>query len=346
MQLLHRLARRVALALLLPAAASAAEPPPFGPATVSGLGARNIGSAAMSGRIAALAATRDATGRTVLFVGAASGGVWKSLDGGTTFRPVFDEQPVQSIGAVALDPAHPATVWVGTGEAWTRNSVSIGDGIYKSTDGGDTWQNMGLPNSERIAKILVSPRDGNTVYACVAGRLWSDSAERGLYKTTDGGASWKLVLPGANLSTGCASIALDPTDPDVVFAALWDFRRHGWTFRSGGESPRAPSGSALMRSADGGATWTEIAPATHPGFAAKPYGRIAVAMAPSNTKIVYAMVESEHSSLYRSDDGGATWSRFNDDAHQYGGIGAIAGDWNTYGRIYFSGAGRGVIYTN
>jgi photosystem II stability/assembly factor-like uncharacterized protein len=309
MPLLPRLARRAALAFLLPAAAAAAEPPPFGAATVSGLGARNIGSATMSGRIAALAATRDATGRTVLYVGAASGGVWKSLDGGTTFRPVFDEQPVQSIGAVALDPGHPSTVWVGTGEAWTRNSVSIGDGVYKSVDGGDTWQHMGLPDSERIAKILVSPRDGETVYACVAGKLWSDSAERGLYKTTDGGRSWKLVLAGANLSTGCAGIALDPENPDVVFAALWDFRRRGWTFRSGGESAQAPSGSALMRSADGGATWTEISPATHPGFAAKPYGRIAVAVAPSDAKRVYAFVESPDSALYVSEDGGATWQQ-------------------------------------
>src|ERR1019366_4400921 len=173
--------------------------------TISGLVARNIGSAEMSGRVAALAAVR-VDGRLTVYVGAASGGVWKSENGGTTFKPVFDKQPVQSIGAIAIDPSASRTVWVGTGEAWTRNSVSIGDGVYKSMDAGDTWANMGLPNSERIAKILVSPKDPNTVFVCAAGKLWSDSAMRGLYKTTDGGKNWKLVLPGANLSTGCSSL--------------------------------------------------------------------------------------------------------------------------------------------
>src|SRR5215831_5351207 len=176
--------------------------------TISGLGARNIGSAAMSGRIAAIAARHEDDGRTTVFVGAASGGVWKSLDGGTTFHAVFDKQPVQSIGSVALDPNNPKTVWVGSGESWTRNSVSIGDGIYKSTDGGDTWTNMGLKDSERIVKIVVDPRDSNTVFACVPGKLWSDSPDRGLYKTTDGGKNWSQVLKGANLSTGCASLSM------------------------------------------------------------------------------------------------------------------------------------------
>ena len=149
---------------------------------------------------------RQPDGKTTIFVGAASGGVWKSLDGGTTFKPVFDKQPVQSIGAIAIDPRNPETVWVGTGEAWMRNSVSIGDGIYKSTDGGDTWTNMGLPESERIVRSS-SIRRTATVYACVPGRLWSDCAERGVYKTTDGGTTWTLVLKGANLSTGCSGLA-------------------------------------------------------------------------------------------------------------------------------------------
>src|SRR5207248_11707554 len=155
------------------AAAAAAPAGPRKPAVldagvISGLGARNIGSAAMSGRIAAVAA-RNEGGKTLVYVGSASGGVWKSTDGGTIFRPVFDKQPVQSIGAVAIDPSNPKTVWVGTGESWTRNSVSIGDGIYKSTDGGDNWTNMGLKESERIVKILVDPSDANTVYVCVPG---------------------------------------------------------------------------------------------------------------------------------------------------------------------------------
>ena len=163
---------------------------------ISGLGARNVGSAAMSGRISALAGYADPSGKITLFVGAASGGVWKSTDGATTFKPVFDEQPVQSIGAIAVDPSHPMNVWVGTGESWTRNSVSIGDGIYKSSDGGETWTHTGLPDSERISKIIVDPRAAGTVYACVPGKLWSDSDARGLYKTTDGGATWQQVLKG------------------------------------------------------------------------------------------------------------------------------------------------------
>src|SRR5256884_127161 len=277
--------------------------------TISGLGARNIGSAAMSGRISALAGYTDASGKVTLFVGAASGGVWKSTDGGTTFKPVFDEQPVQSIGAIALDPSNPKNVWVGSGESWTRNSVSIGDGIYKSTDAGETWTHVGLPDSERISRIIVDPRSADTVYACVPGKLWSDSAERGLYKTADGGRTWQLVLKGANLSTGCGSVALDPRAPDVLFASLWDFRRKGWTFRSGGDGPTAFSGSGLYRSADGGKSWTEITPQANKGFPAKPYGRIALAVAPSDSTRVYAFVESTDSALLISHDGSSSWER-------------------------------------
>ncbi len=157
-----------------------AEQAPFTSATISGLVARNIGSAMMSGRISAIAATHEPSGKISVFVGAASGGVWKSDDAGTRYRPVFDEQPVQSIGAIALDPKNPKNVWVGTGESWTRNSVSIGDGIYKSTDGGETWTHAGLDKSERIARVVVSPKSGDTVYAAVPGPLWSDSTDRGL----------------------------------------------------------------------------------------------------------------------------------------------------------------------
>jgi len=277
--------------------------------TISGLGARNIGSATMSGRISALAGYTDPSGKVTLFVGAASGGVWKSTDGGTTFKPVFDEQPVQSIGAIALDPSNPKNVWVGTGEAWTRNSVSIGDGIYKSTDAGETWTHAGLPDSERISQIIVDPRSADTVYACAPGKLWSDSPQRGLYKTTDGGTTWQLVLKGSSLSTGCGSIALDPRAPDVLFTSLWDFRRKGWTFRSGGDGPTASSASGLYRSADGGKSWTEITPQANKGFPPKPYGRIALALAPSDSKTLYAFVESTDSALLISHDGGSTWER-------------------------------------
>src|SRR5947209_15263877 len=162
------------------AAVAAAEGTAIDSGAISGLGARNIGAAAMSGRIAALAGFADPSGKLTLFVGAASGGVWKSTDGATTFKPVFDDQPVQSIGAIAIDPSNHQNIWVGTGEAWTRNSVSIGNGIYRSTDGGESWSYAGLPDSERVARIIVDPRSAATVYACVPGKLWSDSADRGV----------------------------------------------------------------------------------------------------------------------------------------------------------------------
>ena len=275
---------------------------------ISGLGARNIGSATMSGRVTSVAAVRE-NGRLTVYIGAASGGVWKSMNGGTTFKPVFDKESSQSIGAIAIDPSSPKTIWAGTGESWTRNSVSIGDGIYKSTDGGDSWTNMGLKDSERIAKILIDPKDGNTVYACVPGKLWSDSNDRGVYKTTDGGKSWNKILKGSNASTGCSMMSMSSRDPDTIFAGLWDFRRKGWTFRSGGESPTAPSGSGLLVTTDGGATWTDLDEKSAKGLPPKPWGRIAVTVAPSNPNVVYALIESTNSALYRSGDGGKTWDR-------------------------------------
>ena len=174
---------------------SAQQPVKFDSATISGLPARNIGSAVMSGRIAAVDAVHD-QGRLTVYAGAASGGVWKSVNGGTTFKPVFDKPDVQSIGAVTIDPTNPKVIWVGTGESWVRNSVSVGDGVYKSTDGGDNWTNMGLKDSEHIARILVDPKNGNVVYACATGHLWNDNNERGVYKTTDGGKSWNKVIGG------------------------------------------------------------------------------------------------------------------------------------------------------
>jgi photosystem II stability/assembly factor-like uncharacterized protein len=286
-------------------------PPVFDSGVLSGLNARNIGSATMSGRISAVAG-HNVNGRTTLYVGAASGGVWKSQDGGTTFKPIFDKQPVQSIGAIAVDPSNWKNVWVGTGEAWTRNSTSIGDGIYRSTDAGETWTNVGLPESERVARIVVHPHDGNVVYACVPGKLWSDSADRGVYRTVDGGKTWSLVLRGGNLSTGCSGLTLDPKNPSVLFAGMWDFRRKGWTFRSGGEGPTAPSASGLYRSADGGATWTALTAASNKGLPPGPWGRVEVTVAPSDPRVVYSFIESTSSALFRSADGGVTWERRDD----------------------------------
>jgi photosystem II stability/assembly factor-like uncharacterized protein len=273
--------------------------------TVSGLTARNIGSAQMSGRIAGVTAV-DEGGRITVFAASASGGVWKSVNGGTTFKPVFDSANVQSTGAVAIDPKNPKVVWVGSGESWVRNSVSIGDGIYKSVDGGENWSNTGLKDSEHIARILIDPRNSDTVYACATGHLWDDNQERGVYRTSDGGKTWRKVLAGANGSTGCAMLAMNPQDPATIYASMWDFRRQAWTFRSGGP------GSGIFKSVDGGDHWSEL---TAAGLPKKPYGRIALAVAPSKPTVVYAMIESADSALYRSDDAGATWTRL--DASQY-----------------------------
>ncbi len=274
--------------------------------TISGLGARNIGSATTGGRVSAIAAVRE-KGRLSVYVGAAGGGVWKSVNGGTTYKSVFYKEATQSIGAIAIDPSNAKIIWVGTGESWMRNSVSIGDGIYKSTDAGENWTNMGLKGSEHIAKILVDPKDGNTVYACVPGKLWSDSDERGVYKTTDGGTSWTNILKGSNLSTGCSMLSMNARDPKTLYAGMWDFRRKGWTFRSGGDNATALSGSAFFKSTDGGATWSELNEKTATGLPPKPWGRVVVATAPSKPDTVYALIESTRSALFRSDDAGKTW---------------------------------------
>ncbi len=292
-----------------PAAAGSAPAARVDSETTSGLGARNIGSAAMSGRIAAIAAVREGD-RLTLYIGAASGGVWKSTNGGTTFKPVFDKQPVQSIGAIAIDPTNPKVVWVGTGESWMRNSVSVGNGVYRSTDGGENWTNLGLPESEHSAKILIDPKDPNTVFVCVPGKLWSDSDSRGVYKTSDGGKTWSKVLAGSNGSTGCSMMSMDAGNSKTLYAGMWDFRRKGWTFRSGGAGPEAPSGSGLFKSIDGGASWTQLDDQTAKGLPPKPWGRVAVTVAPSKPNVVYAFIEAvpPQNALYRSDDGGATWA--------------------------------------
>ena len=285
----------------------AAQTVPADTAAISGLSGRNIGSATMSGRVAAVAGHRAADGKVTILVGSASGGVWMSQDGGTNFKPVFDKQPVKSIGAVAIDPSNEHVMWVGTGESWTRNSVSIGDGVYKSTDGGETWTHMGLPTTERISRIIINPKNGNTVYVCAPGALWSDSPDRGLYKTTDGGRTWSQILKGTNLSTGCSSVAMDPANPEHLLAGMWDFRRKAYEFRSGGDGPDKPSGSRFAESRDGGKTWTDLSIQNRKGLPAYPWGRLEITYAPSNPKRVYAFIENIRPALFVSDDGGQTW---------------------------------------
>src|SRR5437899_2324805 len=283
----------------------AQQPLKFDAATVSGLPARNIGSATMSGRIAALdAVVRN--GRLTMFVGSASGGVWKSVNGGTTFKPVFDRQDVQSIGAVAIDPSNPEIVWVGTGESWLRNSVSVGDGIYKSTDGGENWTNVGLKDSEHIAKILVDPKDSNTVYACGTGHLWDDNDERGVYKTSDGGKTWNREDASRFVIWRpfyFGNLTVDPKDENKVFKP----------------------DLFLLLSVNGGRSFSAVSQAAHGDFHD-------VWIDPSNSNIVYA---GDDGGLWRSEDGGTRWkhqinlpvSQFyhvsvdNDDPyHVYGGL--------------------------
>ncbi|MCH2081718.1 MAG: hypothetical protein MK226_04965 [Saprospiraceae bacterium] len=274
-----------------------------GDALFGALRARHIGPGLMSGRMVDLVG--HPTDSKVVFAGAGGGGVWMSSDAGVTFRPIFDEH-TQSIGAMAVDPKQPSDIfWVGTGECWTRNSVSVGDGIYKTTDGGKTWKNKGLKTSERISSIQINPDNPDEVYVAVLGALWGDSEDRGIYKTMDGGETWNKIYY-INATTGCSDLAMDPNDPNILYAAFWEFRRTAYSFSSGGEN------SALYKSTDGGKTWNKI----HNGFPQGKLGRIAVAVAPSNSDRLYAVIESEKNEdkgLYRSEDGGASWTHYNKD---------------------------------
>ena len=265
------------------------------------LEARHIGPALMSGRIIDI--ENHPTNNRILYVGAAGGGVWKSIDGGASFSPIFDEY-AQSIGNIAIDPNDPdKTIWVGTGEIWTRNSVSVGDGLYLTKDGGANWKKMGFENSERISSIEINPKNSNEVYVGVLGALWGDNTERGIYKTVDGGKNWEKILY-INESTGAGDLVMDPNDPNTLYASMWEFRRTAWNFNSGGPN------SALYKTTDGGKTWNKI----HNGFPEGDLGRIAIAVAPSKPNIVYAVIESkEDKGLYKSEDSGNSWKLLNGD---------------------------------
>lgn len=266
--------------------------------------ARHIGPALMSGRINDL--ENHPTNARIIYAGTAGGGVWKSNDGGATFASIFDEHP-QSIGVVTLDPKNPdEVIWVGTGETWTRNSVSVGDGLYKSTDGGTNWKEIpGFENSERIASVVINPNNTDEVYVGVMGALWSDSEDRGVYKTTDGGKTWKKVLY-VGPSTGVSDVLMDPKNPNILYASMWEFRRTAWGFNSGGET------SAIYKSTDAGKTWNKLSNDLPIGK----LGRIGIALAPSDSKIIYAVIETgikETNGLWRSDDAGNSWKHLNND---------------------------------
>jgi photosystem II stability/assembly factor-like uncharacterized protein len=236
---------------------------------------------------------------TIYYAGAASGGVWKSTDSGATFAPIFDGQRVAAIGALAVAPTDPSTVWAGTGEAWViRPSDVIGDGIYKSTDAGATWTRMGLEETGRIGRIIVHPTDPNIVYACALGRTTGQQQERGVFKTTDGGRTWNRVL-FVDDNTGCSGLTMDAKNPNVLFAGTWQVEMHPWAMLSGGP------GSGIHVTRDGGATWTRV---THAGLPKSPVGKVDVAVAPSDSSRVYALVQTaDQGSLWRSDDGGNAW---------------------------------------
>jgi len=265
--------------------------------------ARHIGPAIMSGRFIDLEA--HPTNNRILFGGAAGGGVWKTINGGATFDPVFDEH-AQSIGAIKIDPTDPdKTVWVGTGEIWTRNSVSIGDGLYKSTDGGNSWKKKGFEKSERISSIVINPQNNKEMYVAVMGALWGDSEDRGIYKSNDGGETWENILY-TDKSTGAAELIIDPVNPNILYASMWKFRRTPWGFESGGDT------SAIYKSTDSGKSWSKI----HNGFPNGKLGRIALAIAPSKPEILYAAVETESAKtngLYKSEDSGSSWTQLNND---------------------------------
>ena len=263
---------------------------------LAGMKARSIGPAGMSGRVAdVVAAPSDPT---IVYVGAATGGVWKSTNGGLSFEPIFDDQPVAAIGALAVHPTDPNVLWVGTGEANPRNSVSVGNGVYLTRDGGDTWSHLGLEESERISRILLDPTDPDVAFVAALGREWGENAERGVFRTRDGGETWQKILY-VDERTGAADLVMHPDNPDVLFAALWEYRRWPWFFESGGP------GSGLYATRDGGESWTRLTP--EDGLPEGDLGRIGLAIAPSSPDVMYAFIEAKENGIYRSTDGGRTW---------------------------------------
>ncbi|WP_202962404.1 WD40/YVTN/BNR-like repeat-containing protein [Congregibacter litoralis] len=254
----------------------------------------------MSGRITSIAVNPG--NKNIWYIGSASGGLWKTVNAGITFDPVFDRQPVQSIGAVAIAPSEPDVIYAGTGEGNPRNSQSSGNGLYKSIDGGTSWTHLGLEQSRNIHRLIVHPDNKDIVWAGVLGDPFNPSDVRGVYKSEDGGLTWARVLY-SNDRSGAADLIMDPKNPDKLIATLWEYRRSPWDSASGG------SGSGLYVSLDGGDSWSEVEESA--GLPAKPYGRIGVAIAPSQTDRVYALIESQKNALYRSDDGGISWTMIN-----------------------------------
>ena len=253
------------------------------------------------------------------YVGAASGGVWKTTDGGVNWKPLFDDQPVQSIGSLAVSKSDPNIVWAGTGEGKIRSHISLGQGVYKSMDAGKSWKLMGLELTGRMPRTVIHPQNPDIVLVCALGHAYGPQQERGVYRTTDGGTTWSKVL-FVDENTGCSDLAMDPRNPRVLFAGMWSLEIHTWGRTSGGP------GSGLFVSRDGGATWTRL---EGHGLPRRPVGKVAVAIAPSNPDRVYAMIETgdgipwdgqptESGQLWRSDDGGDNWALISRDRNAMG----------------------------
>jgi photosystem II stability/assembly factor-like uncharacterized protein len=305
--IMMRALRTAALLFSVAAATFAAKPAkeepkkdegPLSSATFAGLALRSIGPALTSGRIADLAV--DPTDAKVWWVAAASGGVWKTTNSGTTWTPVFDGEGSYSIGAIAIDPKNPNVVWVGTGENNNQRSVAYGDGVYRTLDGGKSWKKMGLEKSEHIGRILIDPRDSRVVWVAAQGPLWSGGGERGVYKSSDFGETWTQALKISD-DTGVTDVLLDPRDPDTVYAAAHQRRRHVWTLIEGGPE------SALHKTVDGGKTWRKL----ESGLPKGDIGRIGLALSPQNPDVVYAIVEAEadQGGFFRSTDRGESWEK-------------------------------------
>lgn len=295
----RRLARLLATAcatLLLVPAASAAEPGGLTAEDLSALKWREVGSATPSGRITRFAV--HPTDQRIIYAASASGGLWKTVNGGTTWRPVFEKETTISMGEVTLDPNDPNTVWIGTGEQNNVRSSQFGDGVYRSRDGGDTWEHMGLKESRHVGRILVHPRDSNTVYVAALGSLWGPNEERGLYRTRDGGKTWKRLLRPSKF-TGVVEVAMHPNNPDILYAATFQRERRQWSMIGGG------SEGGLWRSTDGGDSWARVGN----GFPTTAVGRVGVTYCPSNPDMMYATAVGPDGGTFRSTDGGTSWER-------------------------------------
>src|SRR5438876_174158 len=254
--------------------------------------------------------------REHFYFGSVNGGVWETIDAGRTWQPIFDGQPIGTIGAIALAPSDPKVIYVGSGEADMRSDIAQGDGMYKSPDAGKTWTKIGLTDTQQIGRILVDPGNPNRVLVAALGHPYGPNAERGLFRSTDGGGTWQKVLFKDD-DTGAIDVAFKPGDPRTLYAALWQTRRPPWSVYPPSNGP----GSGLYKSTDGGDTWT---PLTGHGFPARP-GRIGLAVSPSRPDRVYAIVDAPDGGLYRSDDGGASWTRMSGDRRIWGRGGYFGG---------------------